>query len=185
MEIHFHCPSCLQRVSASLEQAGESFPCPGCKKPLTVPRTPTNPYARPIGVLFSQLRSIEWGFPFVPQLIQFLVVLLVVVLLCALFCTVGILSQIGGIMLTLIFDATQRFREGSTVEKSAHAITMGIYALIFLPFFIAYLPFTILGWVWATMRFYGLFFIAVALGGGFVLYRLHPEYFSLSWLFSQ
>ena len=111
-----------------------------------------------------------------PQVVQALVILLVLTLLCVLFFTVGVLSQIGGIMLTLIFDSTQRFREGSTVEKSAHAITMGIYALIFLPFFIAYLPFTILGWIWGAMRFYGLLLITAIFLGAYVLYRYHPEY---------
>ena len=124
--------------------------------------------------LLEQLRTIEWGFPFVTQVIQAIVLTLVFLILTVLAGTVGIAIQIGGVFHVLLLDATSKFKVGGFAERSAYAICAGIYLILFIPFWLVQLPFSTLGWFWTVSRS-----LALALAVGIVILcaylYLHPS----------
>src|SRR5881227_3599786 len=124
---------------------------PHCAAPLTVPRIPPNPYLRPIKNIVRQMKGVPLPFPYLPQLIQLAVLTSVLALFGVLFITIGVVTQAAGVFRGLILDTQKHLREGSTVERSAQAINIGIYSLLFLPFWMIQLPFSLVGSIWSSL----------------------------------
>ena len=108
-----------------------------------------NPYSRPVLLLVGQIQSVEWVFPFLPQFIQTVVLCLVITLLAILYITIGIISQISGVFTSLILHAREQMPGGSSVERSAQIVCIGVYWLLRLPFWLVERPFAYLGELWA------------------------------------
>ena len=81
-------------------------------------------------------------------------------------------SQVCGVFEGLILDAQKQMREGSAVERSAQAISIGLYLLFILPFWLVQFPFSFIGSLWGSYRF-GSFFILLLLAGGAVAVRAY------------
>ena len=168
--IRFNCPACTGPLEAEIAQAGDDINCPHCKAAISIPRIPSNPYTRPISTILRQMRAVPIGFPYFPQLIQIVVLSVVVAILAVLFVTVGLAAQVCGVFEGLILDAHKQMREGSAVEKSAQAISIGLYLLFILPFWIVQFPFSLIGSLWSNYRF-GSFIILLILCGAIVAVR--------------
>src|SRR5438045_1099066 len=110
------------------QDGGVDTNCPHCAAPLTVPRIPPNPYLRPIKNIVRQMKGVPLPFPYLPQLIQLAVLTSVLALFGILFITIGVVTQAAGVFRGLILDTQKHLREGSTVERSAQAISIGIYS---------------------------------------------------------
>ena len=119
--------------------------------------TNENPFANPIRKLWCKNRDIEWGFPWLPQLLQFLVQGLILIGFCALYCTIGVAFQCYSIFASFLKNACEE-RRGSDdlIEKSAYALASGIYLIFALPFVAIVFPFMTLGWMWKKMSWVGL-----------------------------
>lgn len=156
--IRFRCPACREVLLAELDRMGSEMECPDCGRLVRVPQHlfSVNPFHRPIRRLLGNLRRIQWSFPFLPQLIETLVILLVVLVSVGLYATFGIASQVVGILQSLMADARREIRLGGLVEKSAYALAVAIYSLLWLPFWLALLPFTLLGLAWKHLGYPGL-----------------------------
>lgn len=164
--IRFNCPTCSGPLEATLLQAGDDINCPVCNSPITIPRIPNNPYSRPIATILRQMRAVPIGFPYFPQIIQITVLSVVMVILALLYVTIGLAAQVCGVFEGLILDAHKQMQEGSGVERSAQAISICLYLLFILPFWIIQFPFSFIGSLWSSYRFGSfvilLLFIALA-----------------------
>src|SRR5437667_4461941 len=77
--------------------------------------------------------------------------------------TIGPVSQIAGVFRRLILEARKHLREGSTVERSAQAVSIGIFWVLFVPFWLVQLPFSLIGSLWSSHRMGALATTAVLL----------------------
>jgi len=150
-------------MEARSQDGGVDTNCPHCSAPLTVPRIPANPYLRPIKGIVRQLKSVPFPFPYVPQVIQFTVLVGVLILFAGLFITIGVVSQIAGVFRGLILDTQKHLRAGSAVERSAQAVSIGIYSILFVPFWLIQMPFSLIGSLWSSNRLGALFITTLLL----------------------
>jgi hypothetical protein len=92
-----------------------------------------------------------------------------------LFITIGVVTQATGVFRGLILDTQKHLREGSTVERSAQAISIGIYWLLFLPFWMIQFPFSLIGSIWSSRRLSALLTLTLLLAVAYVvtLYSHH------------
>jgi DNA-directed RNA polymerase subunit RPC12/RpoP len=150
--IRFKCVDCGRQMEARTQDGGVDTNCPHCSAPLTVPRIPTNPYLRPINNIVRQMKAVPFPFPYVPQIVQLTVLTSVLLLFAALFSSIGLISQIAVVLRGLIVDAQKHLREGSAVERSAQAVSIGIFSLLFVPFWLVQLPFSLIGSLWSSHR---------------------------------
>jgi hypothetical protein len=160
-------------MEADIDMMGSIVNCPNCGKKIRIPLHifSVNPFQRPLRRLADNLSSIQWHVPYFPQLIESFVLILVGGITLVLYLTAGIASQIAGILQSLMMDARQEIKTGSLVEKSAYAVAAGVYLLIWLPFWLILLPFTLLGWLWKHLGYFGLICLfIVALLVAVVLY---------------
>ena len=146
-----------------------------CAAPLTVPRIPQNPCLPPIKNIVRQMKGVPLPFPYLPQLIQLAVLTSVLALFGVLFITIGVVTQAAGVFRGLILDTQKHLRQGSTVERSARAISIRIYSLLFLPFWMIRLPFSLVGSIWSSRRLSALLTVALLLSIAYVvtLYSHH------------
>ena len=169
--IRFKCFDCGRQMEARSQDGGVDTTCPHCSAPLTVPRIPANPYLRPIQNILRQMKAVPFPFPYLPQVIQLAVLIAVLLLFACLFITIGLVSQVAGVFRGLILDTQKHLREGSAVERSAQAVSIGIYSLLFVPFWLIQLPFSIIGSLWSSHRLAALATSAVLLS---IIYVLTP-----------
>ncbi|PYL86453.1 MAG: hypothetical protein DMF23_00780 [Verrucomicrobia bacterium] len=162
-------------MEARAQDGGVDTNCPHCAAPLTVPRIPPNPYLRPIKNIVRQMKGVPFPFPYLPQLIQIAVLTSVLVLFAVLYITIGVVTQAAGVFRGLIIEAQKHLREGSTVERSAQAISIGIYSLLFLPFWMIQLPFALIGSFWSSRRLSALLTIALLLSIAYVVTLYSPH----------
>jgi hypothetical protein len=172
--IRFKCVDCGRQMEARSQDCGVDTNCPHCSAPLTVPRIPTNPYLRPIKHVARQMKAVPFPFPYVPQIVQLIVLTSVLLLFVGLFVTVGLVSQIAGVFRGLILDAQKHLREGSAVERSAQAVSIGIFSLLFVPFWLVQLPFSLIGSLWSSHRLGALTTTAVLLSIIYVITLCSP-----------
>ena len=161
--IRFKCVECNRQMEARSQDGGVDTQCPHCSAPITVPRIPSNPYLRPIHMIARQIKAVPFPFPYLPQVIQLSVLVAVLGIFAFLFITIGLVSQITGILKGLIVDTRRHLQEGSAVERSAQAISIAIYAGLWLPFWLIQLPFSFIGSLWTARRFGALVAVAVFL----------------------
>lgn len=163
--IRFKCRYCRQPLEAEYDMSNQEIACPGCGKNVTIPPrvSSVNPFQRPLRRLFGRISDIQWQVPFFPQLIQVAVLGFVVLIIAALYLTIGIVSQIESIFMSLMLDSRHDIKSGSLVEKSAYAVAAGIFLLCWLPFFLVLLPFTLLGWIWNHLGYLGLALLTLVL----------------------
>ena len=144
-----------------------------------------NPYSEPIIKFYSELISIKWGFPYVPHAIQSIVLLLVIFILICLYMTIGVISQISSIFWNLIIAASQKIDIEAPIESSAYAIAIGIYFILFLPFFLVQFPFWLLGWFISKIGFKSFIFIIfliMVLIIGYCYYNPIRKYYNTSFI---
>jgi len=164
--VKFKCKECGQNVEIYEVLAGKQAECPSCRKSIVVPRhpIPPNPYHEPIMDMLNSARSVEWKFPILPQVLQTIVLSFVVLIISFLYVTIGIASQIGGTFLNLIRDSRKQMATDSTaLSKSAYAIAIGIYALLYLPCWIITLPFWLIGYLWQNTFLRFMFLLVITL----------------------
>jgi hypothetical protein len=161
--IRFKCIDCGRQMEARSQDGGVDTHCPHCCAPLTVPRILTNPYLRPIHMIVRQIKAVPFPFPYLPQIVQLAVLLVVLGIFAFLFVTIGLVSQIVDVLEGLIVDARKHLREGSAIERSAQAVSIGIYASLWLPLWLIQLPFSFIGSLWSSHRIVALVTVAVLL----------------------
>jgi len=161
--IRFKCHLCRQPLEAEVDMMGSEVQCPNCGKMIRVPLHvfSINPFRRPIKKFLSDIAAIQWQLPYFPQAIEVSVLLCVLVVTTVLYLTVGIASQIAGIFQSLMLDARHQIVSGSLIEKSAYAVAAGIYLLLWFPFWLLLLPFSILGFLWKHLGYFGLILVVV------------------------
>ena len=148
-------------MEARSQDSGVDTKCPHCNAPITVPRIPLNQYFRPINTVVRQIKAVPFPFPYIPQLIQLSVLLVVLGVFGLLFVTIGFsLANCRHLPGTNCRRAKQ-LREGSTV--GAQVVSVGIYALLWLRFWLTELPFSFIGSLWSSRRVGALVSAAIVL----------------------
>jgi hypothetical protein len=109
------------------------------------------------------MKGVPLPFPYLAQLIQLAALTSVLALFATLFITIGVVTQAAGVFRGLILEARKHLREGSTVERSGTAISIGIYSLLFFPFWMIQLPFSLLGSIWSSRRLSALLTLTLLL----------------------
>ncbi len=132
-----------------------------------------NPFAAPLLKIYRDLKSIKYEIPYIPQIIELLLLIVSILLLSILYLTVGIASQIECMLRNLITKSQANLNEASPIEKSAYAVTAGIYTLFWVPFWILLLPFSLLGWVWNKTGVFGIFVLAILIAA--ISYMVHSK----------
>ena len=161
-------------MEARAQDGGIDTNCPHCTAPLTVPRIPPNPYLRPIKSIVRQMKAVPFPFPYVPQVVQLAVLTAVLGLFAMLFISIGVISQIAGVFRGMIVDTRKHLRQGSAVERSAQAVSIGIYSILFVPFWLIQLPFSLIGSLWSSHRLGALVATAVFLSIVYTLTLYSP-----------
>ena len=133
---------------------------------LNVHKANENPLADPIRNMWRKTVDIDWGFPWLPQIIQFLVQVLILLVFCVLYCTIGIAFHCYSIFASLLKNACEE-RRGSEdlIGKSAYALASGIYLVLAAPFAAIVYPFMMLGWMWKKMSWVGLILYVILVLG--------------------
>ena len=174
--MQFKCCNCQKYFEAEL--IGSEIKCSICYAQNKVPLHIFcfNPYKRPIQKFISDICSIKWIYPYFPQLIELVVLIFIITIMFILYLTVGLASQVAGIFQSLILDATSQIKGGSFVEKSAYAVAVGIYIILWLPFWIILLPFWIFGWLWNHFSYFGIIFVLI-IGLIVAYFIINPNFF--------
>ena len=115
------------------------------------------------------MKGVPLPFPYLPQLLQLAVLTSVLALFGILFITIGVVTQAAGVFRGLILETQKHLREGSTVERSAQAISIGIYSLLLLPFWMIQFPFSLLGSIWSSRRLSALLTLTLLLAVAYAL----------------
>ena len=124
----------------------------------------TNPFSIPIKTMVGKICGIQWGMPFLPQIIQFLVQIFIFFVLCILYCTIGIVFNCYAVFCSLLAETREEIRCSDLVGKSAYALMAGIYLLLAAPCWVVVMPFMLLGWFWTRMSWFGLVVYCLLLG---------------------
>ena len=142
----------------------------------------TNPFVDPIKHNIDNMHAIDFGLPWLPQIIQYIVLTSLIILFCVLYITVGIISQIEFSLTELIQLTKARIRPDAAIENSAYVVSIGIFSLLKFPFWLFQLPFRLIGWAWGKSSFLGIFIIILVLA--FVFFTPYPNYWSqvVDWL---
>ena len=70
-----------------------------------------NPYAKRVAVVYEIIRNIRWKIPFLPQIVQFLVLSIQLLVLCALYCTIGIVYNCDWLFRKLLAETTEEYKK--------------------------------------------------------------------------
>jgi hypothetical protein len=124
---------------------------------------PENPYSSPAKNAWNDLRSIKYVTPWIPFVVEAVVLVVLLIVFSLLYITVGIVSQIHQILMAKAEEVKGFLPEAiSNVQKSAWTISLGIYYVLAAPFWVFQFPFHYLGWAGHRSRF--LLVVSLALG---------------------
>ncbi len=105
MPIQFSCPACGKQTTVADQYAGQSGPCAGCGKPVTIP------FAAGVAPQYPAYQSSGSGAAAAGAGVGIVVILLVVG---------GVVLVCGGIMVALLLPAVQSAREAARRMQSAN-----------------------------------------------------------------
>jgi hypothetical protein len=135
-----------------------------------------NPYLEPIKGFISDLKTTKWIFPFIPQVLHLLITLFLILLLGILYATIGLISQISNSFWDLITGLGDRMNFSSPITSSFYALSISIYFVLFLPFFILQSPIWISGWVANKIGFKAFLILMLTLVVSFSIYYFQPDF---------
>jgi len=100
-----------------------------------------NPFLPAVTVVLSQMRALEWSFPFLHTLLALVALVVVFLILTALIPTVGLLLQLSELLNKLADDAYQLMKGASGPTGVGFAVSFGILFLLTTPFMLMAAPF--------------------------------------------
>ena len=134
-----------------------------------------NPYHEPIRSFVGQLRSISMSPPWIPQLVQAIVLVFLILVFSCLYPTIGIVDQIYNMFRSLMQQSRDSMKPRAAVENSAYAVSIGVYFVLSLPFLIVLLPFRFVGAVLNYAPFGGAF-VLIVIATLLWLFFFHSDY---------
>ncbi len=134
-----------------------------------------NPYLEPIKKFIGDLKETKWKFPFIPQFLHNLITILLLILLVILYFTVGLISQISNSFWDLIVGLGQKVTFSNPITSSFYALSISIYFILFLPFFIIQSPIWFSGWISSRIGFKAVLILLVTIGVSIGIYFYKPE----------
>jgi len=158
--IRFKCVDCGRQMEARSQDGGVDTNCLHCSARFHASQR--TPICVQSSMSPGQMKAVPFPFPYVPQIVQLIVLTSVLLLFTGLFVTVGS-SHRSQVFFVDSFDAQKHLREGSAVERSAQAVSIGIFSLLFVPFWLVQLPFSLIGSLWSSHRLCALATMAVLL----------------------
>ena len=109
-----------------------------------------NPFGKPFISSKQKLKEVRalMQAPWVPYILQFLILLIVLTLIGFFYLTVGVAAQFSGLLLDLIRQSREEIEPGNLIESSGHVVAIGIYSICLVPLWLLQAPFLLLGWLW-------------------------------------
>jgi hypothetical protein len=133
-----------------------------------------NPFYEPIKSIAAQVRGLSWTFPYIVEILVWVVSFIVILVLCALYITIGIISQLSSTFGRLIKHTQRQLKDKSAMQKTGFIMAIGVYSVIWLPFWILQLPFYLIGLTWGFFNrpFRIVFSIILIIIGIFIFYKI-------------
>lgn len=135
----------------------------------------TNPLKEPILKLLSDLKSTQWQFPYLLQTFHLIITAFLLFILLILYVTVGILSQIANSFWNVLVGTGERMSFSNPISSLFYAISVVIYFIIFLPFFLLQSPFWISGWITSKIGFRPFIILVITLILSIGIYYFRPD----------
>jgi hypothetical protein len=111
-------------------------------KPIT-----DNQFSEPIQRIYQKIRSLNWKPVFlIPSGIEFFALSLVMIVFIVLW-PYGLIPIIATFIWGLIEDSSNEIRGKSFANAMPYTVAIGIYFIIYLPFFICCLPIYAIGFI--------------------------------------
>ena len=154
----FDCPACGHHLRSEREIVGKRVSCTHCGETFVVsPESDEliesqladadahNPFGQALFGVWTQMKTMEWSFPFLHNLVSMVILLFVIGILVILYPTIGLSIHLAGIFRILMSENIAQMRRKPTVEKIGHAVSIGVFLVFFCVFGIVALPFYLLG----------------------------------------
>ena len=106
-----------------------------------------NPFTEPLKKFIQDIRSTKWAFPYLLQIFHLLITISLIIILGVFYLTIGLVSQISNSFWDVIVNNGDRMSFSNPIPSLFYAVSLVIYFLIFLPFFIIQSPFWLGGWI--------------------------------------
>lgn len=102
-----------------------------------------NPYGAPLREFMNEIKNIKPEFPFIPNIIQFSILIFLIILNSVLYPTIGVISQIRDSIWNLIEYSKNKMDTPSVTssESFSYLIAIFIYLIFISPFDIIEFPF--------------------------------------------
>ena len=106
-----------------------------------------NPLAEPIRSIGESVSSIKWEKPFIAPVINFVVLIFIGIIFCFLYISIGVIAQIVYLLECYKRDYYNKIKSNSisSIEKSSYFVAVGVFTIIWLPFKLFLIPFSIIG----------------------------------------
>jgi len=134
-----------------------------------------NPFAESIKRLIQDLKDTKWKFPFILQIIHGIITVLLLIILSILYFTLGFISQISNSFWDVIAGMGQQMSFSNPFPSLFYAISIAVYFLLFLPFFLIQFPFWISGWLTSRIGFKPFIILMIIVIGSLGIYFFQPE----------
>ena len=155
----FDCPACGHHLRSERDIVGKRVSCSHCgetfvaspdSEELIVSQLADgdahNPFGRALLGVWTQMKTMEWNFPFLHNLVSMVILYLVIGILVILYPTIGLSIHLAGIFRILMAENIVQMRRKPPVERIGHAVSIGVFLVFFCAFGIVALPFFLLGW---------------------------------------
>ena len=106
-----------------------------------------NQFTEPIQRVSKRINNLNWNPVYlIPSLIEFFALLVVLIVFCVLW-PYGLCAIIATFIWSLIEDSNNEIKGKTFADAMPYTVAIGIYFLIYLPFFIICLPIYTIGFI--------------------------------------
>ncbi len=106
-----------------------------------------NQFSEPISRIIKHIKNLNWRPVFlIPSLIEFVALLIVMIIFIVLW-PYGLIPIIAAFLFDLIEDSCTAIKDKTFASAMPYSIAIGIYFLLYFPFFILCLPMYAIGFI--------------------------------------
>ena len=134
-----------------------------------------NPYSKTLNKLFNDLKNVEWSFPYIVQFVHSFITVILLIILLLLYLTLGFISQISNTFWNHLTSIGQNMSYSSPIQSLFYALSVSLYFILFLPFFIFQLPFWFSGWITSKIGFKFFIIVLITIMAAITLHLFKPN----------
>jgi hypothetical protein len=127
-----------------------------------------NPFGQIINQFYQELTNTKFEFPFLPQIIKYIILAVIIFLNLIFYITFGIFSQISGLLYDLMIECASKIKDENVtleskmigfVSASGYSIAFVVYQLLFIPIWIIQSPILLLGAIYHKSKVLFIIFL--------------------------